>query len=60
VAKDKIRRIIRAVKGRLFTEIVPGRTDVPKTLIFAKDESHAEDIVQILHEGFGKRNDFTQ
>ena len=41
-----------------FTEIFPGRTEVPKTLVFAKDDSHAEDIVQIVREEFGKGNDF--
>ena len=60
VAKDQIRTIIRTFRDRLFTEIFPGRTDVPKTLIFAKDDSHAEDIVQVVREEFGKGNDFTQ
>ncbi len=60
VAKDQIRTIIRAFKERLFTEIFPGRTEVPKTLIFAKDDSHAEDIVEIVREEFGKGNDFCE
>lgn len=60
VAKDQIRLIIRTFKERLFTEIFPGRTHVPKTLIFAKDDSHAEDIVGIIREEFGKGNDFCQ
>ena len=47
-------------RDKLFTEIFPGRTDVPKTLIFAKDDSHAEDIVKIVREEFGKGNDFCQ
>ena len=46
VAPDQIRTIIRTFKEKLFTEIFPGRTEVPKTLIFAKDDSHAEDIVK--------------
>jgi type I restriction enzyme, R subunit len=58
VAKDQIRTVIRTFKDRLFTEIFPGRTDVPKTLVFAKDDSHADDIVQILKEEFGKGNEF--
>jgi type I restriction enzyme R subunit len=33
---------------------------VPKTLIFAKDDSHADDIVKIIREEFGKGNDFAQ
>jgi type I restriction enzyme, R subunit len=60
VAPDQIRTIIRTFKERLFTEIFPGRTEVPKTLIFAKDDSHAEDIVNIVREEFGKGNDFCQ
>ena len=58
VAEDQIRTVIRAFKERLFTEIFPGRSEVPKTLIFAKDDSHADDIVQIVREEFGKGNEF--
>jgi type I restriction enzyme R subunit len=58
VATDQIRTVIRTFKEKLFTEIFPGRKEVPKTLIFAKDDTHAEDIVQIVREEFGKGNDF--
>jgi len=58
VAKDQIRTVIRTFKEKLFTEIFPGRTQVPKTLIFAKSDSHADDIVQIVREEFGKGDDF--
>ncbi len=58
VAPDQIRTIIRTFKEKLFTEIFPGREWVPKTLIFAKDDSHAEDIVHIVREEFGKGNEF--
>ena len=60
VAKDQIRRVVRTFKERLPTEIFPGRAEVPKTLIYAKDDSHAEDIVQIVREEFGKGNEFCQ
>ncbi len=60
VARDQIRTVIKTFKEKLFTEIFPGRTEVPKTLVFAKDDSHAEDIVQILREEFGKGNEFAQ
>jgi type I restriction enzyme R subunit len=60
VVPDQIRTIVRAFRDRLFTDIFPGRTEVPKTLIFAKDDSHADDIVQILREEFGRGNDFAQ
>jgi type I restriction enzyme R subunit len=58
VAKDQIRTVIKTFKEKLFTEIFPGRTEVPKTLIFAKDDSHAEDIVEVVREEFGKGNEF--
>ncbi len=60
VVPDQIRTIVRTFRDRLFTDIFPGRTEVPKTLIFAKDDSHADDIVQILREEFGKGNEFAQ
>jgi type I restriction enzyme R subunit len=60
VAPDQIRTVIKTFKDKLFTEIFPGRTEVPKTLIYAKDDSHAEDIVKIVREEFGKGNDFAQ
>jgi type I restriction enzyme, R subunit len=60
VAKDQIRTVIRTFRDRLFTDIFPGRSTVPKTLIFAKDDSHADDIVQVVREEFGKGNDFAQ
>jgi type I restriction enzyme R subunit len=60
VAKDQIRLIVRTFKERLRTEIFPDRKEVPKTLIFAKDDSHAEDIVEIVREEFGKGNEFAQ
>lgn len=60
VAPDQIRKIIQTYRDNLFTEIFPGRTWVPKTLIFAKDDAHAENIVEIVREEFGKGNDFAQ
>lgn len=60
VALDRIRTVIRTFRDRVFTEIFPGRTEVPKTLIFAKDDSNAEDIVQIVREEFGRGNQFAQ
>lgn len=60
VAPNQIRTIIKTFKEKLFTEIFPGREWVPKTLIFAKDDSHVEDIVKLVREEFGKGNDFAQ
>jgi len=60
VAVDQIRTVVKTFRDKVLTEIFPGRSWVPKTLIFAKDDSHAEDIVRIVREEFGKGNDFCQ
>jgi type I restriction enzyme R subunit len=60
VAKDQIRTVVRTFRDKVKTEIFPGRKHVPKTLIFAKDDSHAEDIVQIIREEFAEGNEFCQ
>ncbi len=57
-AKSQIRTVLETFRDRLFTEIFPGRSTVPKTLIFAKDDAHAEEIVTTVRQVFGKGNDF--
>lgn len=59
VAPDQIRLIMKTFKEDL-PEIFPGRTQVPKTLIFAKDDAHAEEITNITREVFGEGNEFCQ
>jgi len=58
VAKDQIRTLIRTFRDKLYTELFPDRKEVPKTLIFAKDDSHAEDVVEIVREEFAEGNEF--
>jgi type I restriction enzyme, R subunit len=58
VAPNQIRKILQTLKDHLPVELFPGRSEVPKTLIFAKDDSHAEDIVHIAREVFGKGDEF--
>jgi len=60
VAVDQIRLVVRTFRDKVLKEAFPDRTEVPKTLIFAKDDSHAEDIVRIVREEFGRGNDFCQ
>ena len=60
VAEDQIRKVIQTFRDKLFTEIFPTRRDVPKTIIFAKDDSHADDIVRAVRLAFDKGNDFCQ
>ncbi|GAA4358824.1 type I restriction-modification enzyme R subunit C-terminal domain-containing protein [Hymenobacter saemangeumensis] len=57
-APDQIRTVLEKWKAVLFTELFPGREIVPKTLIFAKSDNHADDIVDLVREVFGKSNEF--
>lgn len=58
VNPSQIRTVIRTFKENLFTTLFPHRKEVPKTLIFAKTDSHADDIIQIVREEFGEGNNF--
>ena len=58
VSESQIRTVLREFKDRVLPDAFPGRNEVPKTLIFAKDDSHADDIVRIAREVFAERNDF--
>ena len=60
VAEDQIRTVIQTFRDKVTTKIFPSREYVPKTIIFAKDDSHADDIVRIVREEFAKGNDFCQ
>ena len=57
VNPDQIRTVVRTFRDKL-PEIFPGRTEVPKTLVFAKTDSHADDIIQTVREEFAEGNDF--
>ena len=64
VAKDQIRTVVRALRDNMPVMFPDREVDeygrlrhIPKTLIFAKDDSHAEDIVRIAREELGKGND---
>ncbi|MCL1666718.1 DEAD/DEAH box helicase family protein [Elizabethkingia ursingii] len=64
VSPNQIRTVIKAYKNALEKEIFPNRIDengeyeVPKTLVFAKTDSHADDIINIIREVFDEGNDF--
>jgi len=63
VNPNQIRMVIRTFKEHL-PQMFPDRYDndgnfeVPKTLIFAKTDSHADDIIQIVREEFNEENRF--
>jgi type I restriction enzyme R subunit len=58
VSEDHMRLVIRTFRDKLSDDIFPRRTTVPKTLLFAKNDNHAEDLVRIIREEFGKDNEF--
>lgn len=60
VNPSHIRTVIRSFRENLFSTLFPHRREVPKTLIFAKTDSHADDIIQIVREEFGEGNAFCQ
>ena len=63
VNPSTIRAIVQTVK-RSLPQIFPDRFDdkgefeVPKMLIFAKTDSHANDIIEMVREEFAEGNDF--
>ncbi|WP_027371421.1 type I restriction-modification enzyme R subunit C-terminal domain-containing protein [Desulfovermiculus halophilus] len=57
VNPSQIRNVIKTFRDKL-PEIFPVREEVPKTLIFAKTDSHADDIIKIVREEFAEENAF--
>ena len=65
LAPNQIRTVIEAFKDNCLPECFPERkwqngtmAWIPKTLIFAKDDDHAERIVNIVREVFAESNSF--
>jgi type I restriction enzyme R subunit len=58
VNPSQIRQVIQAMKVAVETTLFPRRREVPKTLIFAKTDSHADDIIKIVREAYGQGNAF--
>ena len=60
IVPNQIRTIIQTFKDRVFKDIFPERSGewLPKTLIFAKDDDHAERIVDTVREVFAEGNEF--
>lgn len=58
ISKGQLKLVLETFRDRLYSEIFPGRSTVPKTLIFARDDNHAEEIVKMVRDVFAKGNDF--
>ena len=54
--RDQIRKVLTAYKDAIYTDLYPEREKnweyVPKTLIFAKDDNHATEIVDVAKDVF--------
>lgn len=57
---DQIRTVVRTFRDRVRTEIFPGRAEVPKTVFFCKTDAHADDVLRIVREEFGRGSDFAR
>jgi len=55
---SQIRQVILAMKNAVEKQIFPARQETPKTLIFAKTDSHADDIINMVREIYGQGNAF--
>jgi len=60
VAESQIRTVLRQFRDKIIPDAFPGRKEVPKTLVFAKDDSHADDIVRLVRDVFAEGNEFCQ
>ncbi|MBQ9367347.1 MAG: DEAD/DEAH box helicase family protein [Victivallales bacterium] len=58
INQDQIRKVLEVYKKSIYEELYPDREKkweyVPKTLIFAKDDNHATQIVEIAKQVFGE------
>ncbi len=57
-APDVVRALLRDFRAQLFSTMFPGRKIVPKTLIYARNNSHADLIVNLCRTVFEADNDF--
>lgn len=58
VAEDQIRTVIKEFKRVALTELFPGRKTLPKTLVFAKDDHHADNIIRVVLQEFDEDTTF--
>jgi type I restriction enzyme R subunit len=58
VNPSQIRKVLQEMKTAVETRIYPNRRETPKTLIFAKTDSHADDIIRTVREVYGEGNAF--
>ncbi|MFP4027128.1 MAG: type I restriction-modification enzyme R subunit C-terminal domain-containing protein [Candidatus Brocadiia bacterium] len=60
VAPSQIRTVLSTFRDETRNRLFPDRSMFPKTLVFTKDDSHADDVLRILREVFEKGNRFAK
>lgn len=59
IVPDQMRKVLTAYKDSIYTDLFPDRDEIweyiPKTLIFAKDDNHATEIVNVVKEVFADK-----
>lgn len=61
INKNQIESVLTAYRDSIYTKLYPEREEnwnyIPKTLIFAKDDNHATQIVECVERVFGEKFD---
>lgn len=61
ITPDEMEKVIKAYRDSIYTDLYPDREEkweyTPKTLIFAKDDNHATQIVEIVKKVFAEKFD---
>ena len=56
---EQIETVLTAYRDAIYTDLYPDRAEkweyIPKTLIFAKDDNHASEIVKVAKKVFGEK-----
>ncbi len=60
VNPSQIRTVVRTFRDRVCSDLFPGREEVPKTIFFCKTDDHAEDVLKVIREEFGRGIDFAR
>ena len=60
VSDSQLRTVIRQFRDKVLPDAFPRPRRGSKTLIFAKDDSHADDIVRMVRDEFAEKNEFCE
>ena len=59
IVPDQMEKVLKAYRDDIYTDLYPDRKEnwnyIPKTLIFAKDDNHATQIVDVIKKVFAEK-----